>query len=496
MKLRDAARIARVVGRRPVLAGFAAIVLMFATVVGAGSAPADVQHPSPGRSNHWVGTWSASPLPATPNRLSGPSDLSAEGFDDQTVRNIVYTSVGGNRIRLRLTNTFGSRPVSVGQVTVGLQESRAGLVHGSVHQATFNGGSPAVTIPAGAQVYSDPVEMPVAPLQNLAISIYLPNATGPATYHPGAEQVNYVSSGNRTNDTSAQAYSTTSPSWYWLDGVHVEASRRVPAVVTLGDSITDGFGSTINANNRWPNYLARMVVAHTPGNRNDEVAILNEGISGDRVLNTSPCFGVGTLARLNRDVLAQDGVRQVILLDGTNDIGFSQASPTNLYPGVPFDCFRPNTDVSARDITNGYQQIISQAHLKGLQIFGGTLAPFKGAFYWSPAAEAKRQAVNRWIRTSGAFDGVIDFDEALSDPAHPQQLLPKYDSGDHLHPNDAGYEAMAQAAFCRLSGTWGLSLARETGRWPNSGGGCPGGENSDGSDGESRQRGAAKADER
>jgi lysophospholipase L1-like esterase len=291
-----------------------------------------------------------------------------------------------------------------------------------------------VALPPGAEAISDPVTMRVPPLTDLAVSLFVPGATGPVTNHSDAQQVNYLAAGNHASDAAASAFGTTVPSWYLLDGVAVAGSSARGAVVAFGDSITDGFQSQLNANDRWPNDLARRLAARDGA---AAPAVIDEGISGNRVLHNSVCFGVNAQARFGRDVLSQPGARDVILLEGINDIGFSQLPDSG--------CSRPNTAVTAQQIIRGYQQIIARAHAAGLKIFGGTLTPFRPAFYWSPAAEAKREAVNHWIRTSGAFDGVVDFARAIADPGHPQFMNPVYDSGDHLHPNDAGYQAMANA---------------------------------------------------
>jgi lysophospholipase L1-like esterase len=243
-----------------------------------------------------------------------------------------------------------------------------------------------------------------------------------------------------------------SGTWYFLDDVDVQVSPRTRGtIVAFGDSITDGSQSTVNANARWPNDLARRILAGPPGQVHP---VVDEGISGDRILNDSVCFGVNAQARFTRDVAARTGARYVVLLEGINDIGFSQTPDSG--------CTAPNTDVSADQIIAGYRHLIAAAHAAGLKIIGGTLIPFQGSFYYSAAAEAKREAVNQWIRTSGAFDGVIDFDAAVRDPASPLQLLPAYDSGDHLHPNDAGYQAMAAAIDLSL-GRWESSAQRQHG---------------------------------
>jgi lysophospholipase L1-like esterase len=383
----------------------------------------------------WVGTWSASPQ--SPGFFRIPFD---SGFNNQTIREIVHTSIGGGSVRLRLTNAFGSKPVSFDAVYVGIEQSGATLVPGSNHAVTF-GGSTSTTIPVGAERLSDPIPLIVGSDQNLAISLFSAEKTGPSTTHIFAGQTNYVSgAGNFAADDGGGAFTTTTGPWYFLDGVDVLVSPSVKgAVVALGDSITDGVGSTVNENQRWPNDLARRFLANSPGL---VMSVLDEGIIGNRVLNDSACFGVSVVARLDRDVLAQTSVLDVILLEGLNDIGFSQ-----FHNG---GCIKPNTNVSADQIIAGYEQIIAQIHAKGLRIFGGTLTPFKGSGYWSPTGEAKRVAVNIWIKTSGKFDGFIDFAAAVADPNDPRMIAPQYDSGDHLHPNDAGYQAMADAVDLAL----------------------------------------------
>jgi len=283
----------------------------------------------------------------------------------------------------------------------------------------------------------------------------LPVATGRATYHASAQQTTYIASGNHAGDVGPRRYTTTATSWYFNDEVEVRNARTPGTVIALGDSITDGAASQVNANARWPNFLARRLNAAYGA---QAPSVVDEGIGGNRVLNDSPCFGVNALARLDRDVLSVTGGRSVILLEGINDIGFSQTRPgpddTTVGPGgtapLSFACFSPNTNVSAGEIEAGYEQVISRAHLRGLKVFGGTLTPFKGAFYWSAAAEAKREAVNKWILTAHAFDGVIDFAKAVQDPFDRLYMDPAYNSGDNLHPNDAGYEAMANAINLRL----------------------------------------------
>jgi lysophospholipase L1-like esterase len=375
------------------------------------------------RVHSWVTSWSASPQGA----MAGT--IAAVGFDNQTVREIIFTSVGGDPIRLELTNAFGASPLQVGHVTVAVAGLGAEAVPGTIHPVTF-GGSASVRIPPGAQVLSDPVGMQVWPLQDLAVSVYLPGRTGAATLHSDAQQVNWVSvAGDHAAEAGAGAFTIQAPSWYYLSGLIVRSTGAAGTVVVVGDSITDGVQSTVGANVRWPNDLGRRLDALN----GPALAVADEGIGGNRVLIGSRCCGASAEARFARDALDQTGVRDIIVLEGINDIGFSAGPPNSA------------TEISAAQIIAGYERLIAQAHARGLRIFGATLLPFQGAGYYTAAGEATREAVNAWIRTSGAFDGVIDFDAVMRNPADPLRLNLAYDSGDHLHPNDAGYQAMANA---------------------------------------------------
>lgn len=382
--------------------------------------------------NHprWVSTWAASP------QVAVPGTPAATGFDDQTVRNIVYTSVGGNAVRVRFTNTFGTTPLEIGAASIAVAGTGAGTA-GPPVPLTF-GGQTSIQIPDGAEALSDPVRMHVPKLQDLAVSVYVPQATGAATQHALGQQVNYIASGDHTADSAGTAYTSQTQSWFFIDSVDVSSPNdQFGTLVAFGDSITDGFNSTVGANARWPNDLARRLDA-----RRDTLAVADEGISGDRVLTSDLCCGQNALARFDRDVVDRAGAKEVILLMGINDIGFSVTPPNPVTNPLP--------DVSAPQIIAGYEQIIAQAHAAGLKIIGATLTPFKGAGYYSAAGEIKREAVNNWILTSGAFDGVIDFAKVVADPSDPTMMAPQYDSGDHLHPNDAGYQAMADAIPVRL----------------------------------------------
>ncbi len=375
----------------------------------------------------WVGTWSTA--------LHGPDagvGITNPGFGNQTLRQIVHTSVGGDRVRVRLS-TFGAEALVVGAARIALRDSGAAIVPGSDRVLTFSG-NPSITIPPSGVVLSDPVDLDVPALGDLAISLFVPAAaTGPATWHFEGLQTNYVSPPGDFTASTDMPFATTTQAWFWLAGVEVTTSKQTGVIVALGDSITDGTASTPDTNNRWPNHLAERLMAQ-PGNH--KMGVLDEGIAGNRVLQD--VIGPNALSRLDRDVLVQTGVTHVVVLEGINDIGFGAF-------GFPV----PTAD----EIIAGHRQLIARAHARGLTIYGATLTPFEGTTfpgYFTPAGEVKRQAVNAWIRTGGEYDGVIDFDKATRDPSHPTQLLPAYDSGDHLHPNDAGYQAMANAIDLKL----------------------------------------------
>jgi lysophospholipase L1-like esterase len=382
----------------------------------------------PQLTQHWVGTWAASPQ-MSPEDASSPKSPDA-GFINQSLRMIVRVSIGGKELRVRFSNAFGSSAVMLGAAHVALAGKGAAILPGTDRALTFSG-QPSFSIPPGAMVISDSVHLDVPPLTSLAVSVFLPAATGPATWHALGNQTTFISAPGDFTSSADMPVAKTAESWYWLSGIDVLASDRTAAVVTLGDSITDGMASTLDANHRWPDILAEQLVQRRGG---APLAVLNEGISGNRLLHDFA--GPNALARFDRDVLAQDGVRYLIVLEGINDIG---------WPHIP-DAKYAGDAVSANDIIAALQQIAERAHAHGIRVYGGTLTPFGGAFYETPDGEAEREAVNQWIRTSGAFDGVIDFDKLTRDPSHPQQFLSAYDSGDHLHPGDAGYEAMGRAA--------------------------------------------------
>ena len=368
------------------------------------SSPAAAQ----AQSGNWVTTWAAS-----------PTDMG--NFDyTGTVRNIVFSSVGGNTVRVRLSNTFGSQPYEFGAVSIGVSDSQ-GNISGPLVPLTFNG-QQSVTVPLGDEVVSDPVSLTVPPLHDLAVSVYVPVADGEQSGHPAAQQVNYVTQGtDNVMDRTTTAYGPNG-SWWYVDSVDVTTTSRVEGtVVALGDSITDGIHSTVNANTRWPNDLARRLDALPHAT----MSVADEGISSNQLLAGGGQAGVSALLRFNRDVVQRAGAKDVIVLEGINDIGLSNAT--------------------SDQVIGAYQQLIAEAHAAGLKIFGATLTPFRGSSYWTPARQQTVDDINNWILTSGAFDGAINFAAATADPSDPEMFDPAYDSGDHLHPNDAGYQAMANA---------------------------------------------------
>src|SRR5262245_45591252 len=350
---------------------------------------------------------------------------------NQTIRQIVHTSIGGSRLRVVLSNAFGTAPIEIGAAHVALRDKDNTVTPQSVKPMTV-GGAETFAILAGATVVSDPVDLTVAPLSDLVIDLYVPKEIGvgasPVTTHNGASQTNFVSETGNHSGVVAPAMGTRAGAWFMIARVEVVAPANTGAVVAFGDSITDGARSTSDMNGRWPDQLARRLAARKgPG-----FAVLNAGISGNRVLGDGA--GVSALARFDRDVLMQTGVTHVVVMEGINDIGIARANPTP----------------SAADLIAGHKQLIERAHARGLKIYGATLTPYEGAAYFTPEGEAKRQALNQWIRTSGAYDGVIDFDMVTRDPAAPTKFLPAYDSGDHLHPGDAGYKAMGDAVDLSL----------------------------------------------
>jgi lysophospholipase L1-like esterase len=372
----------------------------------------------------WVGTWAAAQV------APAATGLSHTGFRDATVRDIVHISAGGSEVRIRLSNVFGSKPLTINAVRVAVRRSGVQTVAGSSHQATF-GGADKVTIPVGKREFSDPVKMSVGAGQDLAVSIFVQAATGPATWHPAAIATSYYSTaGNHSGATGAAAvasYPGRIGAWYFLDGVDVVNQNIAGAVVTFGASTTDGAGSTADANERYPDDLARRLLGLPDGQR---LSVLNAGISANQLLVGNGTSGQSALSRFYRDAIDQSGVRAIVIWEGSNDIGD--------HPGI-----------SASRLIDAYRRLINEAHAGGIAAIGATLQPDQGAAYYTPQGDKVRNAVNRWIKASGAFDAVFNFDAVLRDPQDPAELLPAYDSGDHLHPNDAGYQAIADSIALR-----------------------------------------------
>ncbi|WP_136622225.1 MULTISPECIES: SGNH/GDSL hydrolase family protein [Mesorhizobium] len=381
-----------------------------------------------GERQDWVGTWMASPQPTWGSDFALPVKI-APKLENQTIRQTVRTSVGGKRFRIVLSNEYSNVPVQIGEAHVAIAGEGSGIIPGTDRVVTF-GGQAKATIPAGAPLVSDPVELPLDALSRLSISIYLPQATPISTFHWDGKQTAYIGDGNQTAAETVAAAQTTDAR-ILVSEVLIDAPANDGAVIAIGDSITDGNGATLDADDRWPDFLAGRLVSN-------KIAVLNAGISGARLLDDA--MGVKASARFGRDVLAQPGARAVVVLIGINDVS---------WPGTPFVSEKSLPSLAA--LTKGYLQLAAQAHAHNLIIVGGTLTPFEGALsgtpldgYYTPQKEALRQEVNECIRTSGAFDAVVDFDLLLRDPAHPTRLLPEFDSGDHLHPGDKGNRAMAQ----------------------------------------------------
>jgi lysophospholipase L1-like esterase len=369
----------------------------------------------------WLGTWASSPMGSEVS-FGQPSPANT------TYRNVVRVSTGGAMVRVELTNEFGTRPLTIGAAHIALSAGAGAIQSGSDHALTFNG-QPSVIIPPGAPMFSDPIPMQAPALASLVISIYLPDQSiGETTCHQEGMTTSWITEGNNTAAETVTAARTIS-SFCFVKAVDVATSDGgAAAIVCLGDSITDGAHSTPNANHRWPDILAARLQADP---RTAHLSVLNEGIGGNRLLND--LAGVNALARLDRDVLAQSGVKYVILLEGINDIGHMAL------PRVPADV------ITVPELILAYTQIVARVHAHGLKIYGATLTPYDGARYSSPKGEEMREAVNQWIRTSGVFDGVIDFDKATQDPARQSAFAVDLDSGDHLHPGDAGYQKMGDS---------------------------------------------------
>ena len=401
--------------------------------------------------DQWVSTWAASPQgprlvfprvatpPAPPagqangNPPPPPVFPAPPTIDNQTVRMIVHTSIGGSRVRVQLSNAFGTTALQVGAAHVALRDKDSAIAVGSDRPLTFSG-RPSATIPPAAEILSDPVDLNVPKLSDLVISLYIPVEATTPTIHLTGLHTTYISQPGDFTGAASIADPKTTQLWYWISAVDVMAPRKAGAIVAFGDSITDGATSTPDTNRSWPSQLAERLAANKS---TANVAIINEGISGNRLLNDGA--GVSALARFDRDVLSHPGVKWLIVLEGINDIGIGGR------PGA-----QPPDAVTVDDLIGAHKQIIERAHAHGVKVIGATLTPYVGAAYATEQGEGMREALNNWIRTSGAYDAVIDFDKAVQDPANPKQILAKYNIRDKLHPNDDGYKAMADAVNLAL----------------------------------------------
>ena len=388
----------------------------------------------PAPPDHWVATWAAAEVGFPANSLD---KTFVPGAADSTIRQIVHTSIGGPLVRVEFSNALGTDPLTIGAAHIALAAPAPGAPTGdislmSANALTFNG-APSITIPAGGEAISDPAALAVPATGDLVVTLFLPAQTiNHITGHNDAFQTNFIAPGNVVGQRTLTGATPTNH-WWFLKAIDVKAAADTGTIVAFGDSITDGYGSTLNANTRWPSYLASRLQADK---KTRGLGVVNEGIGGNRVLRDG--FGPNASARFERDVLSIAGTRYLILMEGINDIGNAFA-PNN-----------PHDPVTTDSMIAGLTQLAERAHAHGIKVFGATLTPYMGAGYSSPAGEQVRQAYNSWIRTSKLFDGVIDFDKATQSSSAPDKLNPAYDHGDHLHPSDAGYKAMSDAIDLKL----------------------------------------------
>jgi lysophospholipase L1-like esterase len=417
-------------------------ILRFALVLVLASLRTAVIHASDSQTR-WVGSWAASQQLVEPN-----NSLSPEELHDATLRQIVHLSIGSSQVRLHLSNRFGTTPLSLTSVHIARSASpdSSKIVPATETALTFSA-SPEVTIPAHADYISDPVSFPADALSDVAITFHIDVPPQEQTGHPGSRATSYVTHGNSISATELQGAKKVEH-WYFIAGIDVPAPPEAGAIVVLGDSITDGHGATTNGNDRWTDVLARRLQTQSGSHW---LSVLNQGIGGNHLLSDG--LGPNALSRVDHDIVAQPGVRYLIVLEGINDIGgLARAG----------DASRTEHDALVRRMLAAYEQIIVRAHTAGIMVVGATILPFGGSDYYhpGPASEADRQAVNAWIRAPGHFDALVDFDEVTRDREHPERLLPKFDSGDHLHPSPAGYAAMAGSVPLSLFAPAGLAAKK------------------------------------
>jgi lysophospholipase L1-like esterase len=392
------------------------ILLLFSVVL--------TSFPSTGsdKKGHWVGTWASSPqLGDVANAPPAP------GFGDSTLRQIIHVSIGGKQLQVRFSNEFGATQLTIPSAHLALSAGGSAIRPDSDRALLFHGKA-SVNIPPGALMYSDPIDFDLAPLSDLAVTVRLTGVPSGITIHPGSRTTSYLQAGDAVA-APVMASAEHVDHWYFLNGVDVLGEKSAAAIVTFGDSITDGAKTITNTNSRWPDGLARRLQANK---HTKNVGVLNAGIGGNRLLHDRA--GLNALARFDSDVLAQSGVRWLIILEGINDLGTRISARE-----------RNEKAATADDIIAADEQLILRAHAHNIRVYGATILPYEGAGYFTPDGEADRIKVNEWIRTSGNFDGVIDLDAATRDPKSPSHLSAAADSGDHLHPADAGYKIMSDA---------------------------------------------------
>jgi lysophospholipase L1-like esterase len=377
--------------------------------------------------DHWVATWTTAQLMA---RTAPPPANAPQGFTNQTIRMIARTSIPGKRVRVRLSQALGAAPVKLGAAHVALRSKASAIVEGSDRPLTFDG-KPGATLWPGAMLLSDPVDLNVPALADVAVSLYFPAATGAPTNHATGLHKTFISKAGDTTGAAEMADATTTEQYYWLAGIDVMAPEKSALIVAYGDSITDGARSTSETNSAWPAQLAARLAAKK---ETAHIAVANMGIGGNRVLRDGS--GISALGRLDRDVFSQPGVKWLMLLEGINDIGREARDPAEA--------------VTADELIAAYKQIVERAHALGIKVIGCTITPYDGAGYFQPKGEATRTAVNEFVRKGKVFDAVADFDAATRDANTPSKLRAEFDPGDHLHPNDAGYKAMAEAVDLRI----------------------------------------------